>query len=125
MRASPISRPQHAVDPFPKEDEFESGQTHSRVYFAVFGRCLIFGKRFGPSRLTHRGEHSANGLPLSDRQAGFSQPRNPANDNDRDHHRSDEEQPLGDEVGACPVHYAASAKRAAVSWIKAIMLGMP
>ncbi len=83
---------QQAMRPFPVEDRLEPAERHVRVQLAELWNLLVAREFFLPLRLVQRRNDAGDRLPFRDRQAGFGQPRRPADQHHRENERGDGEQ---------------------------------
>ena len=78
------------MDPFPEEDELESGKVipAGPATSRYCGVCLVKVEGMLPFGLGQRRNGAADRLPLGDAEPAFGQPGNAADDDHREHHEA-------------------------------------
>ena len=101
------------VPPFPPEDKPELVERHGGVLGLELGRALIELELVFPVRLRERRDGTGDRLPLGDRQATVGQACRSPDDDHRDDHQGDDEQPVGNSLarGTCVIGHATSVER--------------
>ena len=94
---------QQPVDPFPEKDHLIGRERHPRRTIDQNElRRPAIGVELGlPIGGRQRGEDARHRLPLGDRDAGFGEPGNATDHDDRHNHRRDAEQPPCQTYGVC------------------------
>ena len=101
------------MEKLPEIDVLEAFERHAGVEGAILRNRLVAVERRLPLRVVQGGNRAEDRIPFDDRQAGFGQPRDPADDHDRQHHRRHDEQPYPERArgGAGDGRAAGKTKR--------------
>ena len=85
--------PEQPMRVFPPEYRLECVEAHSLVHLPVFGRCLVFDEGLVPLRRRKRRQRADDRLPFGNRQPRMGEPGHAADDDDREHQRTTDQQP--------------------------------
>ena len=105
---------EQTMGPFPPEDRLELGQAHAGIEGAVLRDRAVEVEDPLPLGLGERRQGAHERRPFHDREAGFGQAGDAADDYDGEDHQAAAEQPQGDGAVGTPVGRGAGAAQALV-----------